>query len=136
MDNVKFNTAIAAMMTLLNEINKVGHINKYEFRQLLLLLNPFAPHMTEELWEIVGYSDKITEASWPTYDESKLTLDEIEVAVQVNSKIVDRIMIDSSLDEEGIKAVVTANEKVQAVLAGKDIKKVIIIKGRLVNIIA
>ena len=136
MDNVKFNTAIAAMMTLLNEINKVGHINKFEFKQLLLLLNPFAPHMTEELWEIVGYSEKITEAKWPTFDESKLTQDEVEVAVQVNSKIVDRVMISSNLDEEGIKAVVLASDKVKAVVAEKTIKKVIVIKGRLVNIIA
>lgn len=136
MDNVKFNTAIAAMMTLLNEINKVGHINKFEYKQFLLLLNPFAPHMTEEIWTNLGFAPAIKDASWPTYDESKLTKAEVEVAIQVNSKIVDRIMIDSTSNEEDIKTTCLNSEKVKAVIGDKEIKKVIVIKGRLVNIIA
>ena len=136
MDNVKFNTAIAAMMTLLNEINKVGHINKFEYKQFLLLLNPFAPHMTEEIWTNLKFAPSIKDASWPTYDESKLTKAEVEVAIQINSKIVDRIMIDSSASEDDIKATCLNSEKVKAVIADKEVKKVIVIKDRLVNIIA
>jgi leucyl-tRNA synthetase len=135
-DNIKFNTAISALMILLNEIGKVGKINHAEYKTLLTLLNPFAPHVTEELWTECGFAPKISEVKWPEWNEDKLVKDEIEYAIQINNKIVERANISASATNEEIESLVRSNEKVLSVLNGRQIVKIIVIKNRLVNIIA
>ncbi len=135
-DNIKFNTAISALMILLNEVTKVGRINHAEYKILLTLLNPFAPHITEEIWTLQGYSPRICDIKWPTWDEDKLVKDEIEYAIQINNRIVTRLNISSTATKEEIEAIASTDEKVVSTLAGKTIKKIIVITGRLVNIIA
>jgi len=135
-DNIKFNTAISAMMILLNEINKVGKINHYEYKTLLTLLNPFAPHLTEEIWTNLNYSPAIKDVKWPTWDEDKLVRNEIEYAIQINNKIIEKLYISANATNEEIEEVVKNNSKVLDSLNGRNIVKIIVIKNRLVNIIA
>ncbi len=135
-DNIKFNTAISALMILLNEITKVGKINHAEYKTLLTLLNPFAPHMTEEIWTNNKFSPAIKEAPWPTWDENKLVKDEIEYAVQINNKIVARNNYSANATNEEIEKLVREDDEITNALQGKQIVKVIVIKNRLVNIIA
>ena len=135
-DNIKFNTAISALMILLNEINKVGKINHAEFKTLLTLLNPFAPHITEELWEECKFEPRICDVKWPTWDENKLVKNEIEYAIQINNKIIARLNIATTLEDKEIEDFVLNNESIKTTLSGKNVMKVIVIKNRLVNIIA
>ena len=135
-DNIKFNTAISALMILLNEIGKVGKINHAEFKTLLILLNPFAPHITEELWENCGFAPKICEVSWPKWEEDKLIKNEIEYAIQINNKIITRLNIATTLEDKEIEEFVLNNDTVKNAINGKNVMKVIVIKNRLVNIIA
>lgn len=135
-DNVKFNTAISALMILSNDIAKVGRINKTEYKTLLTLLNPFAPHITEEIWTKQGFEPHIKDATWPTYDENKLVKDEVEYALQINNKIITRENLSTSLSNEEIENYVKNNSAIQNALNGKSIVKVIVIKDRLVNVIA
>ena len=106
-----------------------------EFKILLTLLNPFAPHITEELWTQCGYGKDITNASWPKYDESKLVQKTVEIAVQINSKIVAKADIDTSKSHGEILAEIKGNEKIKALLEGKTIVKEIYVPNRIVNII-
>lgn len=135
-DNIKFNTAISALMILLNEVTKVGKINNCEYKILLTLLNPFAPHLTEEIWTNLHYSPAIKDVKWPTWDESKLVKDEIEYAIQINNKIITKLNISTNFDDKQIEDMVKKDEKIINSLQGRQIVKVIVIKGRLVNIIA
>lgn len=135
-DNVKFNTAISALMILSNDIAKVGRINKAEYKTLLTLLNPFAPHITEEIWTKQGFEPHIKDATWPTYDENKLVKDEVEYALQINNKIITRENLSTSLSNEEIENYVKNNSTILNALNGKSIVKVIVIKDRLVNVIA
>ena len=135
-DNIKFNTAISALMILLNEITKVGKINHAEFKTVLTLLNPFAPHMTEELWTNNNFSPSIKDAKWPEWNEDKLVKDEIEYAVQINNKIIARNNYSAIATAEEIENLVREDSEIAAALNGKQIVKVIVIKNRLVNIIA
>ena len=135
-DNIKFNTAISALMILLNEITKVGKINHAEFKTVLTLLNPFAPHMTEELWTNNNFAPSIKDAKWPEWNEDKLVKDEIEYAVQINNKIIARNHYSATASNEEIENLVSEDSEIATVLNGKQIVKVIVIKNRLVNIIA
>ncbi len=135
-DNIKFNTAISALMILVNEITKVGKLNHAEYRTLLTLLNPFAPHMTEEIWETQKYSPRICDVKWPEWDEGKLVKDEIEYAIQINNKIITRLNIPTTASDSEIENIAKNEEKIASALNGKVVVKVIIIKNRLVNIIA
>jgi leucyl-tRNA synthetase len=135
-DNVKFNTAISALMILVNDISKVGRINRAEYKTLLTLLNPFAPHITEEIWTAQNFEPHIKDAKWPTYDEDKLIKDEIEYALQINNKIVARENISTSLSIEELEDFARNNESVISSLNGRSIVKVIVIKDRLINVIA
>ena len=135
-DSVKFNTAIAALMILANEVQKVGKINKAEYKTLLLLLNPFAPHITEEIWTNQNFEPHIKDASWPVWDENKLVKDEIEYAIQINNKIVARDMFGTKLTNAEIEKQALENEKVKAAMQGKTFVKAIVIPNRLINIIA
>ena len=131
-ESLKYNTAIAAMMSLLNEFYKKNAINKAEFRTLLILLNPVAPHITEELWEIVGFDGYVYQSTWPEYDEAKLVQSTIEIALQINGKVKGTISIDkeASKDEVIAKAKETLGDK----LTGTIVKE-IYVPGRIVNIV-
>ena len=133
-DNVKFNTAISALMILVNEIYKVKRINKAEYKTLLLLLNPFAPHITEEIWSVQKFEPALKNATWPKYDESKLVQDSVEIAVQINSKIVGRVVIPTNISNEEIEKL--AKESLSEKFEGKNIVKTIIIPNRIINFIA
>jgi len=130
-----FNTAISAMMILLNHLTKQPTRPKAVIEKFVLLLSPFAPHIAEELWEKLAHTDSLAYEPWPEYDEELIKEKEIELAVQVNGKIKDRITVPANADEEQIKQQVLASEKVTAAIAGKQPKKIIVIKSRLVNIV-
>ena len=135
-DNIKFNTAISALMILLNEVGKAGKINHAEYKTLLTLLNPFAPHMTEEIWTNNGFAPRICEVEWPKWDENKLVKDSIEYAVQINNKIIYKDEFSSTAEAQEIEDIVKADSRILDALNGKQIVKVIVIKNRLINVIA
>ncbi|MCI8648751.1 MAG: leucine--tRNA ligase [Anaerotruncus sp.] len=135
-EQLKFNTAIAAMMSLLNEIFEQGRITNTEMRTFLLLLNPFAPHLTEELWEQCGFGGMVTEQKWPDYDEAKCKDTQVEIAVQLCGKIKARVLVDADSSEQQLLETAKGCPEMQALLAGKQIVKEIVVKGKLVNIVA
>ena len=134
-ENLKMNTAISALMSLLNDISATGKINKAEFKDYLILLNPFAPHITEELWEIAGFEGMLNQTKWPLFDENKCVDSTVQIAVQVNGKIKARIDVAADISaDDAIKAAKEQNA-VSAELAGKNIIKELYIPKRLVNIV-
>ena len=135
-ESLKCNTAIAAMMSVLNEINDKGSVTRGELRTFITLLNPFAPHLTEEMNEAIGGKEMLVHAKWPEYDPAKCVDASVEIAVQISGKIKARLMIPSDAAEEEVKALVMADANVQAALAGKSIIKEIYVKGKLYNIVA
>ncbi|XZJ41292.1 leucine--tRNA ligase [Clostridium perfringens] len=141
-DKLQFNTAIARMMEFINALSKYTQEKEMNLDFLkdvvsdyLRLLAPFAPHFSEEQWSLLGNSYSIFNEAWPKFDPKALVKDEVEIAIQVNGKIKNKIMVSSDLDEEGIKAAALADEKIIASTEGKTVVKVIVIKGRLVNIV-
>ncbi len=135
-EGLKCNTTIAAMMSVLNEINDKGSVTRGELRTFITLLNPFAPHLTEEMNEAIGGKEMLVHAKWPEYDPAKCVDAAVEIAVQISGKIKARLMIPSDAAEEEVKALVMADANVQAALAGKSIIKEIYVKGKLYNIVA
>ena len=133
---MKFNTAIAQMMTLVNEMYAVGSVNKAELKTLICLLNPVAPHITEEMWRNLGCEGEVAFAQWPKWDEKALVKSEVEIAVQVAGKIRGRIMIPADMTKEVAEKELVNHPEVQKILAGKTVMKVIFVPGRLVNFIA
>ena len=133
-ESMKFNTAISELMKLVNEYYNVPSITKGDYKVLLTLLYPFAPHICEELNEKMGYSP-ICEGAWPTYDEDKTIDDEKEIAVQVNGKVRGTIVVNADMDEESIKKMALEESNVSKHTEGKEIVKVIIIKNKIVNIV-
>ncbi|MCI2046607.1 MAG: leucine--tRNA ligase [Faecalibacterium sp.] len=133
---LKMNTAIAQMMTLVNRFTELGGATKAEFETLLKLLNPFVPHMTEELWSMLGHehSDQLAYEAWPVYDEAKCKEATIELAVQVNGKVKAHLNVDADISAADAIAAAKAEPDVAAAIAGKTIAKEIYVKGRLVNI--
>ena len=141
-DKLQFNTAIARMMEFINALSKYTQEKEMNLDFLkdvvsdyLRLLAPFAPHFSEEQWSLLGNSYSIFNEAWPKFDPKALVKDEVEIAIQVNGKIKNKIMVSSDLDEEGIKAAALSDEKIIASTEGKTVVKVIVIKGRLVNIV-
>ncbi len=134
-ESLKFNTAIAAMMSLLNEIAAQGNINRCEFRTLLILLNPFAPHITEELYELLGYEGELNAQTWPTYDPEKCVEDTVEIAVQINGKVKFRLDVPADADKDTLLAAVHESDKAKQFVEGKQIIKEIAVPGKLVNIV-
>ena len=141
-DKLQFNTAIARMMEFINALSKYTQEKEMNLDFLkdvvsdyLRLLAPFTPHFSEEQWSLLGNSYSIFNEAWPKFDPKALVKDEVEIAIQVNGKIKNKIMVSSDLDEEGIKAAALADEKIIASTEGKTVLKVIVIKGRLVNIV-
>ncbi len=135
-EKMKYNTAIAAMMTLVNEMFQQGSVTRGELRTLLLLLNPVAPHITEEMWQNQGFGDPIHHQKWPTWDEEALKKTEVEIAVQVCGKVRGRIMVPADMTREQAEKDLPENPEVQKILAGKTVTKVIFVPGRLLNIVA
>ena len=133
-ENLKYNTAIAAMMSYVNEIYTRGSVTRGELRALLLCLNPVSPHMTEEMWEICGFGEPIYTQSWPTYDENKLIADEVEIAVQIKGKVRGRIMVPASLGKDDGEKLLE-NETVRKLVGDAQVKKIIFVPGRLLNIV-
>ena len=134
-ERMKFNTAIATMMSAVNDFYKKGSITKGEFITLLTLLNPVAPHLTEELYEPFGNGELLSLKAWPEYDEEKTKDDEIEIVVQVNGKIRDRIMVAANLSKEETENAALNAEKIKAEIEGKTIVKIIAVPGKLVNVV-
>ena len=118
-----------------NEIATVGSINRAEFRTLLLLLNPFAPHITEELWQQLGETGLLSVAPWPTYDEAKTVESTVELAVQVNGKLKCTIKLAADADKQTAIDTAMAEEKVQHAIEGKQIVKQIVVPGKIVNLV-
>ena len=134
-EEMKFNTAVAEFMKMTNEFYKDKMINKAEYKTFLQLLNPFAPHMTEELFSILGETKTINETPWPSYDESKTIDDEIEIPVQVNGKLKAVVKALKDATQEEVKQIVDSNETVQTAIQGKTVVKEIYIKGKIYNIV-
>ena len=135
-ENIKFNTAIAALMSLINDVTSFGSISKKELAVFTILLNPFAPHVTEEIWEICSLGEGIVaEQSWPEYDESKCVEETIEIAVQVNGKIKTKLDISPDLEQNEVLKLAKDDENVKKAIEGMNIIKEIYVKGRIVNIV-
>ena len=132
---LKFNTAIAAMMSLVNDFYKAGKVTKGEFSTLILLLSPVAPHMCEELWQTIGNAGRVYAQAWPEYDEAKTIEDEVEIAVQVGGKVKALVKGGMEDTEEAVREKVMSDETVAGILAGKNIVKEIYVKGRIYNIV-
>ena len=133
-DNLKANTAIAALMTMLNEFYDKG-VNRAEYKTFLALLNPFAPHITEELWQQMGETGLLSVAPWPTYDEAKTVESMVELAVQVNGKLKCTIKLAVDADKQTAIDTALAEEKVQHAIEGKQIVKQIVVPGKIVNLV-
>ncbi len=138
-----FNTAISSIMELVNELYKYkqsGEINiplmELAINDLLLILNPFTPHITEELWSDMGHKERVYQTPWPEYDPSALVLDEIEVIVQINGRIKDKLVVPRDTDKEKLEELARSSAKVQSACEGKTIVKAIVIPGKLVNFVA
>ena len=133
-ESLKFNTAIAAMMSLVNDFYKEKNINKAEYATLILLLNPVAPHMTEELWESI-YGGRAYQQKWPEYEEAKTVESNVEIAVQINGKVKATLGVALDEDEESVKTKAHAIPAIAELMAGKNVVKEIYVKGRILNIV-
>ena len=133
-EHMKFNTAIAAMMSLVNDFYSKGSITRDELHTLLMLLNPFAPHMTEEINEAMGFEAPLYRTPWPTYEESALVADTVEYGVQVNGKVRTRIALPADMDKAAVEQAALSADAVQPFLSGKTVRKVIVVKN-IVNIV-
>lgn len=134
-DAMKFNTAIAALMTLINKIYDEGSLTKKELSDFLILLNPVAPHMTEEMWEMNGFDGMLCEQKWVEYDEAKTVESTIDIPVSVCGKLRGVISVPADADKDTVIAAAKADEKVQSFISGKTIVKEIFVPGRMVNIV-
>jgi leucyl-tRNA synthetase len=134
-ENLRFNTAISALMILLNKMEREKELRVTNYELLITLLSPFAPHITEELWEKLGNKESIFKEKWPKYDPKLIKDEEIELVVQVNGKVRDRLKTSADISEEEAKKLAIASEKVKNYIAGKEIKKAIFVKGKLINFV-
>ena len=136
-ENIKFNTAIAALMALINDISAVKNINREELRVFSILLNPFAPHITEEIYAGIAGEDAgfLTVSAWPEFDPAKTVDDMIEVGVQVNGKVRAAVQIARDSDKETALATAKANERVASFMEGKKLVKEIYVPGKIINFV-
>ncbi len=134
-ETLKFNTGIAALMELLNTINKKGSINAAEFKTYLILLNPVAPHITEELWEACGFEGHIVDQTWPTYDEAKTVRDEIEYPVQVNGKLRMKLQASKDASKDQVLEMLYSSQEGKEIFDGQNIVKEIFVPGKIINIV-
>jgi leucyl-tRNA synthetase len=134
-ENMNFNTAISAMMVFVNEVDRIKNISVKDFKLFLQILAPFAPHITEELWSILGEKKSIHLSPWPKYSKSKTIDSEIKIAVQINGKVRSEIVIDINTEEKDIKNIVLKDKNLESWLKDKEIRKIIYVKGRIINIV-
>lgn len=134
-DNLKANTAIAAMMSLVNELSAKG-CNKAELKTLTILLNPFAPHVTEEMWDVMNFGGMVNQAKWPTYDEAKTQENDVEIVIQIMGKVRAKITVPVDMAKDDVLATAKAEPKIAELLDGKEIKKEVYVPGKLVNFVA
>ncbi len=134
-EDMKFNTAIAALMTLLNDIYNKGSINNAELKAFVTLLNPFAPHVTEEIWEAQSYGGMLADGHWVDFDEAKCVDNEIEIVVQINGKVRAKLMIPAEIEAAQAIELAKGDAAIAAAIEGKNIVKELYVKGRLVNIV-
>jgi len=134
-ENLKFNTAIAALMTLVNEVYRLESINEAEMKTVLLLLNPVAPHITEEIWEKLGFEGMLNEQRWPVWDEAKTVEQTVEIGVQVNGKLRATITVNLDDPQEAAREKALSAEAVKRALDGKTIVKEVYVPGRIYNIV-
>ena len=134
-ENLKFNTAIASLMSLSNDMRSLGKITKADFKTYIILLNPVAPHLTEELWELAGFEGKLNKAAWPSYDEKKLVLDEFEMPVQINGKMRGKVTMAMDASEDDAVEAAKADNNISSHLENKEIRKVIYVPGKILNIV-
>jgi leucyl-tRNA synthetase len=135
LDAMRFNTAIAAMMEFTNHLTKLDVRPKAVIDPFVLILSPFAPHIAEELWRAHGHGDTLAYEAWPKADPALLKADTIEVPIQVNGKLRSKVTVPADIDEKALEAAAFADEKVKNFISGKQVKKVIVAKGKLVNIV-
>ncbi|UFT98160.1 leucine--tRNA ligase [Radiobacillus kanasensis] len=135
-EDLRFNTGISQMMVFINEAYKVEEISREYAEGFVKLLSPVAPHVAEEIWQKLGYSESISYASWPAYDEAKLVEDEVEIVIQVMGKVRAKVMVAKDASKEELEKQALENESVQDWLDGKTVRKVIAVPGKLVNIVA
>ena len=133
-EGLKMNTAIAQMMTLLNQLADKG-VNRAEYKTLLTLLNPFAPHVTEELWQMLGETDLLSLHTWPEYDEKKTVEASIQIAVQVNGKVKGKVTLPMDCPKEEALSIAMADSKVQNAIAGKNVVKSIVVPNKIINLV-
>lgn len=134
-EGMKFNTAIAALMTLLNDIYNKGSINNAELKTFVTLLNPFAPHVTEEIWAVQNYGGMLADGHWVDFDEAKCIDDEIEIVAQINGKVRAKLMIPAEIDSAEAIELAKKDPAIAAAIEGKNVVKELYVKGRLVNIV-
>ena len=134
-ETLSFNTAIAQMMIFVNAFTNAEIIPLAAMRTFLVLLNPFAPHLSSELWEKLGGQEDVTEQAWPAYDERFLVENEVEMVIQLNGKVRDRMPIGVDAKEEEVKAAALAHPKIKELIAGKIIRKIVVVPRKLVNIV-
>lgn len=134
-EGIRFNTAISQMMVFINDCYKADVIPTAYAEGFVKMLAPIAPHIAEELWQLLGHNSTLSYEQWPTYDEAKLVDDEVEIAVQVAGKVRAKIVVAKDASKEDIEKVALADEKVQEYMAGKSLVKIIVIPGKLVNIV-
>ena len=134
-EKMKFNTAIAQMMTLVNEFYAAGRITRGDLRTLLLLLDPVAPHIAEEMWQQCGLGEPIYRQQWPKWDEDKLQEATVEIAVQINGKVRGRVTVPAGMSREQAERELPQLPEVQRLIAGKTVKKIVCVPGRLLNVV-
>jgi leucyl-tRNA synthetase len=134
-ESLKYNTAIAAMMALVNDFYALGRVSKGDYNVLLILLNPVAPHITEELWTIHNKDSRLTDQEWPKWDEAKTVEDTVEIAVQINGKVRGKAVLSANATQDEARDAAMEDEKVRSFCEGKQIVKVIFVPGRILNIV-
>ena len=134
-ENLKFNTAIAALMDLIGKIKETKKITKKELKVFSLLLNPFAPHVTSEVWEKMGFSENINFVQWPKYDDSLISQKSHEIVIQINGKIRDKFIVNDNINDEELIKRAKMQEKIQNIIKDKKILKEICVTNKLVNLV-
>ena len=135
-DRLAMNTAIASMIELVNLATSGGGLTRDQLERFVVVLSPFAPHIAEELWSKLGHEPTLADVPWPDHDEAMLVKDEIQMPVQIKGKVRAKLMIPANTDPDQVEAIVLADKKVQAALQGMTVRKVIVVPGKIVNIVA
>jgi leucyl-tRNA synthetase len=136
LEQLKLNTAIAAIFDFVNFMTPRDRRSRAVIERFVLLVSPFAPHLAEELWHRLGHDSSLAYEPWPVYDEKLARDEEVEIGVQINGKMKARVMVAVDADEDTIRSAALGQENVAKTLEGKTVRKVIVVKGRLVNIVA